>query len=155
MITRRDCILLLSELEAKGVDTRNMLQVALTNSEASFEVVRFINTHREFEANKFYEKLRKSYNHKRSDLYKNIVTCDEQDCSDTVLTTLAALSLQILLFAKTVDNSKMFLEHVRFREIQEALKNYSLTYELIPCIQVLQIIKADLKAFEYMNKNPN
>lgn len=155
MITRRDCILLLSELEARGVDTRNMLQVALTNSETSFEVVRFINTHREFDANRFYEKLRKSYNHKRSDLYKNIVTCDEQDCSDTVLTTLAALSLQILLFAKTVDNSKMFLEHVRFREIQEALKNYSLTYELIPCIQVLQIIKADLKAFEYMNKNPN
>lgn len=155
MITRRDCILLLSELEARGIDTRNMLQVALTNSETSFEVVRFINTHREFDANKFYEKLRKSYNHKRSDLYKNIVTCDEQDCSDTVLTTLAALSLQILLFAKTVDNSKMFLEHVRFREIQEALKNYSLTYELIPCIQVLQIIKADLKAFEYMNKNPN
>lgn len=155
MITRRDCILLLSELEARGIDTRNMLQVALTNSETSFEVVRFINTHREFDANRFYEKLRKSYNHKRSDLYKNIVTCDEQDCSDTVLTTLAALSLQILLFAKTTDNSKMFLEHVRFREIQEALKNYSLTYELIPCIQVLQIIKADLKAFEYMNKNPN
>lgn len=155
MITRRDCILLLSELEAKGIDTKNMLQVALTTSETSFEVVRFINTHREFEANRFYEKLRKSYNHKRSDLYKNIVTCDEQDCSESVLTTLAALSLQILLFAKTVDNSKMFLEHVRFREIQEALKNYSLTYELIPCIQVLQIIKADLKAFEYMNKNPN
>ena len=74
MITRRDCILLLSELEARGIDTRNMLQVALTNSETSFDVVRFINTHREFDANKFYEKLRKSYNHKRSDQYKNIVT---------------------------------------------------------------------------------
>lgn len=153
MITRRDCILLLSELEARGVNTKAMLQKTLHSNDVNFEVIEFINKYRQLDANAFYEKIRKSYNHKRSDLYKNIVTCDEQDCSDTVLTTLAALSLQILLFVKNADNSKMFLNHVRFGDIQKAMLNYSQTFDLIPCIQVLQIVKADLKAFEYINKN--
>ena len=153
MITRRDCILLLSEMEAKGIKTDAMLQKTLTSADVQIDVIQFINSYREFDANRFYEKIRKSYNHKRSDLYKNIVTCDEKDCSGTVLTTLAALSLQILLFVKDVENSKMFLNHVRFAEIQQALLNYSKTSDLIPCIQVLQIVKADLKAFEYINKN--
>jgi hypothetical protein len=85
-------------------------------------------------------------------LYKNIVTCDEVDCSDTVLTTLAALNLQILLFMNKVDDTKMFLNHTRFEEINKALLNYSKTFDLVPCIKVLQIVKADLKAFEYINK---
>ena len=152
MITRRDCILLLSELEARGVDTKKTLEQALMSTEVDVDVIKFINTHRQLDANAFYEKLRKSYNMKRSDLYMNIVTCDERDCSTNVLTTLAALSLQILLFSRRVDNTRMFLAHTRFGEIQEALTNYSKTFDLIPCIQVLQIVKADLKAFEYINK---
>lgn len=152
MITRRDCILLLSEMSAKGVNTDQMLQITLKTHDVDIRVIKFINDYRQLDANAFYEKLRKSYNNKRSDLYKNIVTCDEKDCSETVLTTLAALSLQILLFNKTVENSRMFLQHVRFSEIQNALLNYSNTFDLIPCIKVLQIVKADLKAFEFINK---
>ena len=116
------------------------------------DVVKFINKHRQLDANKFYEKIRKSYNHKKSNLYKNIVTCDEVDCSNTVLTTLGALSLQILLFKDSVDDVKMFLTHTRFEEITQSLLNYSKTYDLVPCIKVLQIVKADLKAFEYINR---
>ena len=86
-------------------------------------------------------------------LYKNIVTCDEVDCTETVLTTLAALNLQILLYMKDVEDSKMFMAHTRVQEINEVLLNYSKTYDLVPCIKVLQVIKADLKAFEYITKN--
>lgn len=153
MITRSDCILLLAELSARGIDTAQMLDTTLKSSTVNISVVEFINKFRPFEANNFYTKLRKSYNEKRSQLYKNIVTCDEQDCSDTVLTTLGALSLQILLYSKHVDDAKMFLQHTRFSEITESLLNYSTTFDLIPCIKVLQIIKADLKAFEFINKN--
>lgn len=153
MITRRDCILLLSELSSKGIDTGSVLSQALKSSTVDISVIKFINDHRQFDANLFYEKLRKSYNNKRSDLYKNIVTCDEVDCSDSVLTTLAALSLQILLYSKNVVDTKMFLSHTRFEEITQVLLNYSRTFDLVPCIQVLQIVKADLKAFEYINKN--
>jgi hypothetical protein len=124
----------------------------MSSNSPSLEVIKFINSHRQFEANAFYEKLRKSYNQKKSTLYKNIVTCDEIDCSDNVLTTLSALCLQISLYLKNITNIKMFLQQVRYEEIIMSLLNYSKTFDLIPCIKVLQIIKADLKAFEYINK---
>lgn len=152
MITRRDCLLLLAELQQKGIDTGVMTQKAIKSNSIDIEVIKFINDHRQFEANEFYEKLRKSYNNKRSMLYKNIVTCDEVDCTSTVLTTLGALNLQILLFLEKVADAKMLLRHLRYDEITEALLNYSKTFDLVPCIKVLQIIKADLKAFEYINK---
>lgn len=152
MITRRDCLLLLAELQQKGIDTAQITQKALKNSSIDIEVIKFINTHRQFEANTFYEKLRKSYNNKKSMLYKNIVICDEVDCSNTVLSTLGALNQQILLYLDKVEDIKMFLRQVRFEEITLALLNYSKNFDLIPCIKVLQIIKADLKAFEYLNK---
>ena len=152
MITRRDCLLLLAELQQKGIDTTQITQKALKNSSIDIEVIKFINTHRQFEANAFYEKLRKSYNNKKSMLYKNIVICDEVDCSNTVLSTLGALNQQILLYLDKVEDIKMFLRQIRFEEITLALLNYSKNFDLIPCIKVLQIIKADLKAFEYLNK---
>lgn len=152
MITRRDCLLLLSELDAKGIDTKEMTKLALKSSDVNIDVIKFINDHRQLDANAFYEKVRKSYNQKKSTLYKNIVTCDEVDCSDSVLTTLAALNLQILLFSDKVSDMRMFLSHTRFEEINQAMLNYSKTFDLVPCIKVLQIVKADLKAFEYINK---
>lgn len=151
MIDRRDCLLLLAELQQKGIDTTTIMQKALASMQPDINVITFINTHRQFEANAFYEKLRKSYNAKKSMLYKNIVTCDEIDCTPIVLTTLGALSQQILLYLDKVPDVKMFLKHIRFEEITEALLNYSRTFDLIPCIKVLQIIKADLKVFEYIN----
>lgn len=151
MITRRDCLLLLAELQQKGIDTLAMSQRAIRSSNIDLEVIKFINDHRQFEANMFYEKLRKSYNNKKSMLYKNIVTCDEIDCTGNVLTTLGALNLQILLYLDKVEDTKMLLRHLRYEEITQALLNYSRTFDLVPCIKVLQIIKADLKAFEYIN----
>ena len=151
MITRNDCLLLLAFLP-QGEETNFMIRTTLKNPDVDFKVVKYINSKRQLDANALYEKIRKSYNTKRSQLYKNIVTCDEEGSTANTLTTLAALNLQILLFAENVSDRKMFLSHMRFEEITEALLNYSRTYDLIPCIKVLQIIKADLKAFELMNK---
>ena len=153
MINRRDCVLLLSELQQKGIDTTLAMQKTLRSNSVDIEVIKFINNHRQFEANAFYEKLRKSYNSKKSMLYKNIVTCDEVDCTDTVLTTLGALTQQILLYLDKVEDTRMFLRHLRFEEITQALLNYAKTFDLVQCIKVLQIVKADLKAFEYINKD--
>ena len=152
MITKRDCILLLMDLHQRGINTDSIMNRVLKTNDVDLEVVKFINTYRPLDANNFYEKIRKSYNNKKSNLYKNIVTCDEQDCTKTFLTTLPALSLQILLYSEHVTDTQMFLSHTRFEEIQQVLLNYSKTFELIPCIQVLQVIKADVKAFEYIRK---
>lgn len=152
MITRNDTILLLTELQDQGVNTEKLLEVALKTSGLNVGVVKFINSHRPFEANKFYEKIRKSYNNKRSSLYKNIVNEGTEEDTDSVLTTLASLNLQILLYSKDVDDKQMFLRHMRFEEICAVLLNYSKTFDLVPCIKLLQVIKADLKAFQYFNK---
>lgn len=152
MISRRDCILLLSELSERGIDTSDMLQKTAKNSNIDLEVIKFINDNRQLDVNTFYEKLRRSYNDKKSMLYKNIVTCDEKDCTSTVLTTLASLCLQILLYESKVEDFSMFLRHTRYEEITQVLLNYGRTFDLVPCVKVLQIIKADLKAFEYINR---
>lgn len=152
MITKRDCILLLSELKARGIpNVQEMLNKAIRCNNIDMSVIKFINEHRQFEANAFYEKLRHSYNAKKSTLYKNIVTCDEVDCTSTVLTTLSALNLQIYLYAQHLEDPKLFLRHTRVEEIAQVLMNYAKTYDLIPCMQVLQLVKADLKAFEMLN----
>ena len=151
MITRNDTILLLTELQEQGIDTGKLVEVALRSTEANVTVIKFINSHRPFEANKFYEKIRKSYNDKKSTLYRNIVK-ENLDDPNEVLTTLASLNLQILLYSKNVDDKQMFLRHMRFEEICAALLNYSKKYDLVPCIKLLQRIKADLKAFQYFNR---
>ena len=91
--------------------------------------------------------LRKNYNHKRSNLYINLVK-ETLNSPTEVLITLSSLNLQILLFAKKLSDDKMFLKHSRAEEITQVLNNYYKTYDLIPCLKLLKLIKADLVAFE-------
>ena len=74
------------------------------------------------------------------------------DNAKDVLTTLASLNLQILLFAKDLDNPNQFYKHSRFEEINKCMLNYAKTYELIPCQKLLQYVKADLKVCEFISK---
>jgi hypothetical protein len=46
----------------------------------------------------------------------------------------------------------MFLRQARYEEITRCLHHYSTTYDLIPAIKLLRLVKMDLKAFEYLNK---
>ena len=151
MITKRDCLLLLTEMGGQGIDTKEMIDLAMRSPDLDADVLKFINDHRQIDASAFYEKIRKSYNNKKSSLYKNIVTCDEVDYEENVLTTLAALNLQILLFVQNAQDERLFLRSIRFEEINQALLNYSRTFDLVPCIKVLQVVKSDLKVFEYIN----
>ena len=66
-------------------------------------------------------------------MYINIVKEDRKDPKE-VLTTLAALNLQILLFSKTIEeNTDIFLRQARFQEINQCLSNYANTGDLIAC----------------------
>lgn len=156
MITKNDTILLLSELEDDyGVNVEKMVDIAMRSPEVNVAVVKFINSHRPLDANKFYDKIRKSYNQKKSKLYINIVREDLENPVDA-LTILTSLCLQILLYCKQLDGDRqMFLRHMRYSEICQVLLNYSKTFDLVPCLKLLRVIKADLKAFEYfaMDKN--
>ena len=146
MVTRNDILLLLTELQEEGKEVKVYLTKALTSQSIPLDVLKFINDERQLDVASFYELLRKNYNSKKSPLYKNIVR--EEIRPEEVLTTLAALNLQILLFAKNLEDDKMFLKHSRAEEITRVLNNYYKTYDLIPCLKLLKLVKADLVAFE-------
>ena len=147
MISRQDLFLLLSDLQDDGVNIDACVErLALTDG-IDIETIQFINKTRNIELCKFYEKLRKSYNDKKSKLYINIV---KEDFSkpDVVLTTLSSLLTQIILFSKGVEDRDMFLRHSRAQEITKVLTLYFRDYDLSKAIKLLQIIKADLKVLE-------
>lgn len=151
MITKNDIILMLTRLSDEGIDTKDLLVKQIKSSDIDLEALTFINNNRQLELTQFYNKLRKSYNNKKSKLYINIVKNDLTDAKQ-VLTTLSSLNLQILLFAKNCEDYSMFLRHSRFGEINAVLLNYSKTGDLIPCNKLLDVIKTDLKVCEYMEK---
>ena len=152
MLSNNDLILILTDMQNQGVDVTTQIAKTIKSQSVPFEVLRFINISRPLDVSNFYELLRKNYNNKKSSLYKNLVREVFDDTSD-VLTTLAALNLQIVLYASKLEDSKLFLKHSRAEEITRVLNNYFNTYDLIPCLKLLKLIKSDLKAFERTRMN--
>ncbi len=146
MITKNDCILLLNDVANRGIPTGDMLRKLMQSPELDMDVLKFINDNRPLEVARFYEQLRYNYNHKKSKLYINIVK-DIEDVND-VLTTLSALLTQILLYSKKCEDRELFLKHSRAEEIGMVLTRYFKTYDLQTCLQLLRLIKLDLKALE-------
>ena len=146
MITKNECLEKLFLLKDEGIECEAQIKQLLLETQPSIEIIQFISNNIELNIRKFYEKLRKSYNDKKSKLYINIVK--EITDPNEVLTTLAAMNLQILLFSKKVEDKQMFFRHSRASEITAVLNNYYKTYDITNCIKILRIIKTDLKALE-------
>lgn len=150
MITKQDVLTLLTEMQNKGIEgAKAHFKSSMLREDISLDTLKFINDNRQLEVTQFYDMIRKNYNQKKSPLYKNIVK-EEYKEPEEVLTTLAALNLQILLFNKNLQEGqkRMFLSHSRAQEIVEVLDNYYKTYDLRPCLNLLYLIKSDLKALE-------
>lgn len=118
----------------------------MSSNSPSIEVIKFINDNRQLDLTLFYEKIRKSYNNKKSKLYINLVKETEQP--QDVLTTLSSLLTQILLFAKDADDRQMFLRHSRADEITKVLLGYFRDFDLTNCIKLIKMFKIDIKALE-------
>lgn len=146
MITKNDCYLLLSELNDNGVDTSGPIKDLMSSASPSLEVIKFINDNRQLDLTKFYEKIRKSYNNKKSKLYINIMKEVEQP--QDVLITLSSLLTQILLFSKDANDRQMFLRHSRADEITKVLSSYFIDFDLTRCVKLIKLMKIDIKALE-------
>lgn len=150
MLTKNDLVLLLADIEESGKNVDTYIAKILKSEVIPYDVLKYINDNRQFDVSVFYEVLRKNYNKKRSNLYINLVK-EELNNPIEALITLSSLNLQILLFAKKLDDNSMFLKHSRAEEITRVLNTYYKTYDLIPCLKLLKLIKADLVAFEHIN----
>lgn len=154
MLQKSDLVILLSDLETQGVDVSSQMSKTLMSEDISFEVVKFINDRRKLNVAEFYQQLRKNYNTKRSHLYKNIVFKELEDPQEAV-TTLSAFLLQSILYSKHVDNDAMFFRHTRVEEITKVLNNYFTTFNIMPVVKLLKLIRADILAFEYIDGRRN
>lgn len=146
MITKNDCYLLLSELNENGIDTSGPIKDLMSSSSPSLEVIKFINDNRQLDLTRFYEKIRKSYNNKKSKLYINIMKEIEQP--QDVLVTLSSLLTQVMIFSKDAEDRQMFLRHSRADEITKVLSGYFRDFDLTRCIKLIQLMKIDIKALE-------
>lgn len=150
MITKTDCLNKLFEIKNKGINVDKEIKQLIISKEPSIEIIKVINDNLELPLRTFYEKLRKSYNDKRSKLYINIVKDNELEPRE-VLCTLGSLQLQILLFNKTIDDVS-FLNMARFNEISKCLLNYYETGDIVQCQKLLEVFKIDLKCLEEISK---
>ncbi len=146
MISKQDVILLLTELEDKGINVDNILRQVVISQSVPLSAIKFINDNRQLDLTAFYERLRKNYNHKKSKLYLSIVKDIENPID--VITTLSSYGLQAALYSKQVEDSQMFLKHARAREVNLVLAKYYTDYDLTSCLNLLRLIKADLIACE-------
>ena len=146
MITYSDCLSLLTDLKDKDIDTTEQIKKLVSTGSVDLEILKFINDNRELDLSKFYEKLRKSYNNKKSNLYINIMK--NLDDPAQVLTTLNSYALQVVLFSNKIEDKPMFYKFSRLNEVYQCLYHYTKTYDTIPCIKLINLIKADIKTLE-------
>lgn len=151
MLQSNDLILLLTTMASQGVEEANEYIRRSIGRPVSMDTLKFVNSYRQLDVTKFYERLRKNHNEKKSNLYKNIVR-DNLD-TDEIISTLHALSLQIYLFSRYVDeeNKSLFFKHARAEEITRVLNKFYTDFDLTSAMKILRLVKADLLAFEYVN----
>lgn len=149
MITKNDCLSILVKLGDSGVQGVDpYMKKLLISRTIPIEVLKFISDNRGLEVSHFYEMLRKSHNQKKSPLYTNILK--EIDDPQEVVTTLACLLTQILLYSKKLDNKEQFFREVRAEELTRVLNNYFKTGLYEDCLSIIKVIKADLLVLEYI-----
>jgi hypothetical protein len=146
MIQKTDLLMLLTELQDEGEDVSKQIASLYKTSSIPLDIIKFINDRRNIDVAQFYEKLRSNYNHKKSNLYINIVK--EISDVDEILTTLSAYNLQVLLFSKKLKDKEFFFKSARAEEVTRVLNNYYKTYDISSCYTLLSLIKADIKLFE-------
>ena len=149
MITKNDCLSILTKLDESGVSGVNSyVRKLVVAHDIPLEVLKFISDNRGLEVSKFYEMLRKSHNQKKSPLYTNILK--EIEDPQEVVTTLSCLLTQILLYGKKLENKDQFFREVRAEELTRVLNNYFKTGLYEECLHLIKILKSDLLVLEYI-----
>ena len=149
MITKNDCLSILTKLDESGVSGVNSyVRKLVVARDIPLEVLKFISDNRGLEVSKFYEMLRKSHNQKKSPLYTNILK--EIEDPQEVVTTLSCLLTQILLYSKKLESRDQFFREVRAEELTRVLNNYFKTGLYEECLHLIKILKSDLLVLEYI-----
>ena len=149
MITKNDCLSILTKLDESGISGVNpYVRKLVVSREIPLEVLKFISDNRGLEVSKFYEMLRKSHNQKKSPLYTNILK--EISDPEEIIVTLSCLLTQITLYGKKIESKEQFYREVRAEELTRVLNNYFKTGLYEECLMLMKVIKSDLLVLEYI-----
>lgn len=153
MLQKTDLILLLTTLQEENpqLDVKDYIDLTIKTPGISLDALRFINNNRQLDVTAFYEKLRRSYNDKRSNLYINIVKSDETEIKN-VMVVITSLLNQIMIYADKASDKQLFLKHSRADELCKSILLYLTNYDIQPAVKLLQLVKADLKTLQEVNK---
>lgn len=146
MLNRQECYKLLFEIKSKGINTDEQLSLLSRSSLVPKEIIKFINNNRQLEVKEFYENLRKKYNSKSSKLYLQLVKEDLEPIE--ILKTLCSYNTQVILYSENLTNKKNYLDNSRIKESLQALTKYFNEQDISECIDILKIIKSDIKILE-------
>lgn len=149
MITKNDCLSILTKLDESGVRGVNpYMRKLIIARDIPIDVLKFISDNRGLEVSSFYEMLRKSHNKKKSPLYVNILK--EMDDPQEAIITLSCFLTQILLYGKKLENKDQFFREVRAEEVTRVLNCYFKTGLFEDCLNLLRLLKSDLLVLEYI-----
>lgn len=149
MLQKNDLVLLLTQLSEEGdKNADKYIRDVLVSPQISLDVLKYINEVRPLNVTAFYDGLRKSYNNKKSSLYKNIVR-DSEDPNE-IIAALHSFALQLFLYSKklTETDKLVFYKHVRAEEITRVLNKFYKEYDIDSAFKLIRLLKADLVAFE-------
>lgn len=148
MLTRQDCYKILFEMSNKGLNVQKQISTLSTSTKVPIELIRFINQNRELNVTTFYESLRKKHNAKSSKLYLKLMK--EEIEATECLKTLSSYITQVLIMSESIDTGerKSFYNSVRIKEALSALNKYFLEQDITECIDILKMIKSDIKILE-------
>lgn len=152
MINKSDIALLIDELDLE--DSNKLIKELYASPNISISIMKKINDKKPLDVINFYEKLRKSYNAKKSKLYINILKSDEEELEvKKVLTTLSAMLNQILQY--NAQDKLLFYKHIRADEISKALELYFKSFDITAAYKLLKMIKADMYVLENVSGKRN
>lgn len=151
MLDKTYCYKILLEMK----DTHNIIPYVNLLSKSNIvpkEVVQFINQHRDLELTNFYEKLRESYNNKKSKLYLQIV--NEKRDPLNILKTISSFITRSLIFSEKLDEKDKlsFYKSVRMNECSLALSKYFIDNDISLVLEILNIVRDDIKILEDKEK---
>ena len=153
MISKDDCLLLLTSLKKEGVNTDEQMANLIINEVVDLPLLKFINDNRPLDLSNFYEMLRMNYNQKKSKVYMNIMKeVTEDNIFDTV-TTLNGYAQQVLLFSRKASNKDIFYRFSRLADVYQVLYIYSVKNDYTPAVRLLKLIKTDIKSLEMIYRN--
>lgn len=150
MITKNDCMSVLVGLEKENFNIDPYLKMLITSRDIPVEVLKVIEEQRGLEIIAFYEMLRKSYNNKKSPLYKNIITGNFED-ENFAITTLACLLVQIILYNNKLADNGLFLKAARAEEISRVLNTFFISGDSELILKLLYAIRSDLIVLEHIS----